>query len=365
MNKVQIYYLKQFLSALVGSFILFIGIWIIATMMEDLSTLLKGAEKYPTREFFLYFLYEIPNQTHYFFPIASLFSIVYTLGRANQQNELIAVYNSGTQIAFVMIPVIIFVFLGSLLIFFTDEKNYEYHMRHVLLNRKFRSGKEADLNNLKPQHDLTIFGANNKIYFIKKYEPKESIMMSPHILFFNPDYTFKTIISAKSFKYNAIDNIWTGKKVFVRHFGSNGETTSINTRESFSTNLNEKPFHFEQTRDRLDHMSPLQIKELAKKTEIIGGAVEKYWSEYYNRTAIPFIGLMVVLMGIPLSTFSRNSGIVMSLFLVLMATIAYYIFMYIGTSLGANAVLPPFIAGWLGNFVFFTGSIFLYNRLIL
>jgi len=51
---------------------------------------------------------------------------------------------------------------------------------------------------------------------------------------------------------------------------------------------------------------------LPNQPPTIGGPFEKYYTHYYNKNSMPFIALIIVFFGIPLSVFSRKSIIIFS-----------------------------------------------------
>jgi len=392
---IHAYILIHFIKSLFGSSILFLGIYIIITLIDQLGTFIQIADKTPFINFVMYFVYEFPHTQIYLFPICCLFSIVYSLGKLNSQNELIPIYNSGMSILYAVYPVILLVFLLCFAFFAFDESFiYKNHDKHRLLHQKFHH--QTDRSH-REKADMTVFGKNNKIYFIKLYQPRFMRMINTHILFLDLNYRFAKMISAKTLTYDVNTHLWTGSNTVIRtwppdtnmhHDLLSNSTTSVSDQsifpltnfqpiqrktihpnivkyESIQLDLDENPFHFKDRRTGIDHLGPNETLELALKFQTIGGPFEKYYTHYYNKNSMPFIALIIVFFGIPLSVFSRKSIIILSFFLVIVTTIAYFIIMYIGTSLGAMGILPPMVGGWFGNIIFFVISAFIYKKLIL
>ncbi len=238
----------------------------------------------------------------------------------------------------------------------------------------------------KVRENLTIFGKNNKIYFVQAFHQTNSVLQDTHILYFDSRMNFSKIVSARYIRYDKTEKKWSGENVVIRVFDSNqtlppiGMETLPKSKQkpdsnaeatsdrawSFLSNhfvttryakidlpLEENPYHFEEQYERIDLLSARETLKLAKKYEIIGGNYKRWYTEYFTKTAAPFMALIVVFFGVPLSTFSRRATVVISLLLVLVCIFLFYVFNQVGASLGSWGVLPPVLAGWFGNICFF------------
>ena len=346
----QRYLLKQYFKTYLGSLVLFLGMFVIIKFMEQLYYFMQDANQLTFWEYPLYFIYEFPNMLTFFIPIATLFSIVYVLGQLNTHYELIAFYNSGKSIFFAVIPIVIYTFFQGL-IFLASEKEFVFdnHHKHLHLHRKIRNSRGPVERN---RYNLTVFGTENKIYFIKVFKPSEDIMNNVHVLYLSKNHkNFDKIISSKFMKYDYSSDMWHLSNVIIRKWSAAGKlsTTKVKTHK---VHLGEKPFHFEQKTYGVEHLSSKEILALAKKHKIIGGDHEYYLTHFFFNTSRPFWPLVIIFFGIPLANFSRKSNVVTSLFIVLVISFFFFICSYIGNSLGKQGFLPPFIAGWFGVIVF-------------
>lgn len=360
---VQKYLFRDFVKTLIGSLILFVGLFIISKLMEQLSAFIRLSDTTPFNWYVMFFVYEIPFTMIYLFPVGCLFAGVYTLARFNQQNELTAIYNSGMSISYAVLPVVILVFVLCLIMFIWDKEIlYDNHTKHRLLDRQIRRLNDPTLIE---REDITFFGKNNKIYIIKKYAPALNQMQNAQILFMDNEYNFSKVISAHTLTFDVLNDCWSGTNVFVRTWTGAGTKPTVTLHKDFSADLDERPFFFERDRDRVEHLSAHETLQIAKKRVVIGGKSASYFTEYYLKTSMPFMPVILILLAIPLSTFSRKSALVLSFTFVLITAFLYYIVMYIGTSLGSAEVLPPFIAGWFGNIIFLIFALYLQKKLAL
>ena len=301
-------------------------------------------------EYFYYFAYEFPNMLTFFVPIATLFSIVYVLGRLNTEHELVGFYNSGKSIFFTILPVVIYTFFQSLL-FLSFEKPFVYdnHIKHMELHEKIRGRSKPIERN---RYNLTVFGRENKIYFIREFNPVSNSMQNAHILYLSKNHkNFQKVISAKFIQYDSQNEVWHCSNTIIREWSQEGKLSTTKTSQ-YTVDLKEEPFYFKEQKYGVEHLSSQEILALAKKHKIIGGNANYYYTHFFFNTSKPFWPLVIIYFGIPLSNFSRKSNIVTNLFLVLVISFFFFITSYVGNSLGKAGLLPPLIAGWFGVILF-------------
>ena len=294
------------------------------------------------------------------YPVAVLFSVVFSLGMLQKNNELSAVYNAGLPLSTVLMPSVIFVSaICCLLFFFNETLIYKTYYRHKILHRKFRFIKEDPAAIRK---EITVFGKNNKIYFVQEYNPHNKSISNATILFLNPDNTFNRTVNCSSLVYLPGEGQWRGSNVYIRNWEQKTITGTVFYRQQI-IDLPEMPYHFENEEKHVEDMSIQESLRYARKIEDIGGNYNARYTDFYQKTSMPFIALIILFFGIPFSVFSRKSVLVLAFALAIITSFLFYILIYTGVSLGHNMVLPPFIAGWLGNLVFIVIGFYIRKKI--
>jgi len=106
-------------------------------------------------------------------------------------------------------------------------------------------------------------------------------------------------------------------------------------------------------------MSIDEIKEKIKKMKTFGLDATSLEVELHKRYAIPFTCIVFGLIGVPLGIQPRRSGrsygFILTIFIILM----YYISLTTSEILAMKKTLPPFLAGWSPNLLFFGLGIYL------
>jgi lipopolysaccharide export system permease protein len=121
----------------------------------------------------------------------------------------------------------------------------------------------------------------------------------------------------------------------------------------------EKTFAAWGARLKEQEMSVNEIKEKIRKMKTYGLDTTSQEVELHKRYAIPFTCIVFGLIGVPLGIQPRRSGrsygFILSIFIIMM----YYISLTTSEILAMKKTLPPFLAGWTPNFLFFGLGVYL------
>jgi len=124
----------------------------------------------------------------------------------------------------------------------------------------------------------------------------------------------------------------------------------------------EKTFAAWGARLKEQEMSVDEIKEKIRKMKTYGLDTTSQEVELHKRYAIPFTCIVFGLIGVPLGIQPRRSGrsygFILSIFIIMM----YYISLTTSEILAMKKTLPPFLAGWTPNLLFFGLGVYLLVR---
>lgn len=121
----------------------------------------------------------------------------------------------------------------------------------------------------------------------------------------------------------------------------------------------EKTFAAWGARLKEQEMSVDEIKEKIRKMKTYGLDTTSQEVELHKRYAIPFTCIVFGLIGVPLGIQPRRSGrsygFILSIFIIMM----YYISLTTSEIFAMKKTLPPFLAGWSPNLLFFGLGVYL------
>ncbi len=81
----------------------------------------------------------------------------------------------------------------------------------------------------------------------------------------------------------------------------------------------------------------------------------------HARLAAPFASLIMAFLGIPFALRKgRDSGLALGIAMSVMIGVAYFILQAISLAFGYSAALPPLLAAWSANLLFFLFGCWLF-----
>jgi lipopolysaccharide export system permease protein len=106
-------------------------------------------------------------------------------------------------------------------------------------------------------------------------------------------------------------------------------------------------------------MSYWQLKEYAQTVRQEGYNNAKYLVDMNIKLAFPFIGLILLTIGMPLALRVRKGGTPLAVSIGMAVCFAYVLVLGLARSLGLAGVLPPLFSAWLANLLFLLLGIYM------
>jgi lipopolysaccharide export system permease protein len=100
-------------------------------------------------------------------------------------------------------------------------------------------------------------------------------------------------------------------------------------------------------------MSSTELREFIEEVKRGGGNPDRWTTDLYLKFAFPFANFIIVLIGASLAANKRRSGAAVGFGISVLVCFLYFGLIKMGQSLGYTGTVPPVVAAWFGNFVFF------------
>jgi lipopolysaccharide export system permease protein len=150
-----------------------------------------------------------------------------------------------------------------------------------------------------------------------------------------------------------------GKKVVLRTFDSTG-TEQLQRFDSLKLDaIQETPADFASTPRPVEETSTRTLRSYIGRMKRAGENVAREEVEYYYRFSYSLIGLVVVLLGLPLSVRLRRGGVMFGLGLGLLLSFMYWGAIQTSRAFGTSHVISPALCAWLPNIVFGSVAVFM------
>lgn len=365
MRILERYILKSVLGIFFQCLLTFLFLYIIVDVFSHLDEILKHQVSLNIlRHYYLAYLPIIFVQVA---PIACLLSTLYTFGKLNRNNEIIAMRSSGLSIFQITKTAIIFGILISVFVFWANDRLVpssssltEKIKGHMESNTKKTQGKEQEFIS-----NLSMYGLKNRLFFINKFYPAINTMEGITILEHDEKQNMTKKIVANKGIYN--DRIWRFYQVITYDFDENVQIKQEPLYfEEEIMNIPETPHDFLTQMLHPDFMTISQLDDYIWRLSKSGATtvIRNLKVDLYQRFTFPLTSIIIIFLGIPFSVMmkKRATGL-SSVGLSIMVGFLYYVLNAVSLALGKAGVLVPIMAASLSHILAFTSALFLINRL--
>jgi lipopolysaccharide export system permease protein len=302
------------------------------------------------------FCYKIPEYAAYALPISILLTGLMVYGRLNSDRELTALFSFGVSSDRVILPALVFSLFVTGITFLLNElivpgANYQAN----LIQNPYIAKTELNLQNQDIYFAEYTSGLETSkklqtIYYAEQYDQPKLIRVT--ILSFRHNLLAQ-IITAQSAQWNQQQQVWNLAQGRISRFD---QSLKSNILEEFSTkqlSLSKTIFEIvSQTRSPED----MNISQAKQYVNLIKDSAEptqtaKFVVRIQQKYAFPFICVVFMLIGSALGIQYSELNRARSFALCVGIVFAYYCLGFALGSLGITAVISPWLAAWLPNFI--------------
>jgi len=354
------YILKSALSIFFGCLMLFFFLYITIDVFSMLEDILK--QHINILNLLYYYLSFLPIIFVQVSPITCLLAVLYTFGRLNRNNEIIAMRASGLSIPQIAKTVIILGVIISILIFWINDR---FVPQSLALTEKIKKqmGSEMKKGKEKPQEiftNLSMYGLKNRLFFVNKFDAKTKTMENIVILEHDENQNIVKKIVANKGVYG--NGVWRFYQSITYNFDENGQIKDEpQYLEEEIMAIPETPEEFLTQRQRPDLMTIAQLEDYIWKLSKSGAVtvIQNLKVDLYQRFAMPLTSIIIILLGIPFALrMKRRATGLSSIGISLMMGFLYYVLSAVSIALGKAGILTPFLSASLPHIVALTTAVY-------
>ena len=302
-------------------------------------------------------LYLVPSFLVFTIPMAFLLAVLLAFGRLSADNEIVVIKASGVSLLQIMPPVIISAVVAVLLALGASTIGVPWG------NSAF---KELSFQVLKRNISATI---REKIF----WDDIPGVVMYTD-RYDEQSHTLKGVIIHDGRNADRPMTIFARTGTIAGMTGSQTLLLSLNNGTilmagsgglyrlvqfgEYSMSIGDKGAGGEISRYEPD----MWLSELQHQIDDPATAVKsrlKMMAEYHSRFTFPFASLVFAILAVPLGMQNRRSGKSGGFAVSIGIILSYYVLMSVARTLAEKGVLPPVVALWLPNFIFFAIGWFL------
>ncbi|MBI4843093.1 MAG: LptF/LptG family permease [Nitrospirae bacterium] len=348
------YFLKEFFKFFAIFVLSLTAILIIAEFFDKTDEFYKNGS--PFGLIFLYLMLNCPKFLLYASPMASLFSVLLTIGISSNQKETIAVKAGGGSLKKLFSYFLILGGFISILAFAMGETAVPAASSEASYVRNVKILKRPPIITFR-EKALWLKGLDGSLIRISNFVEESNSTLQTSIYNFDGSFRLRTRIEAEGAD-------WAGGAWRLR----NAEAFDFDNKDrkhhdSLVSNAMDEPKIFREEMKKPDEMNFAELREYYGRLEKAGFKNLKYKVSMYEKLAYPTINFVMILFGVALALNTRLGGGIRAAGLGVIVTMLYWLVYSVSISLGNTGAILPWLAPWIGPVLFGATGTFMFVKI--
>lgn len=360
MTRLDRYVSVQFLKSIVFAILAFSLIFILVDMIENLDDFID--QNVPTPIILLYYVYFLPRIFSLMVPVAVLLSALFVVGRLSSSNEMTIIKCAGVSLYRFMVPLLGIGLLVSLAMLAFDGWLVPRINAERLTLERDHLKKHLEM---RGRYNLFFQESNNRIVSLDYYD--ESSATARRVMMQQFDSGDPTIllrrIDAERMAWREKDGEWVMFRGLRREFSPD---TSLpvqmqETVRGFDSldigRLVLTPEIILRMQQKPEEMGLEDFRSYIDRQRRAGSDIARLLVDYHGKIAFPFASLIVVFFGVPFASVKRRSGLAVQFGISIFLLFIYMVSQKLSQIFGYNGNIPPILAAWFPNLLFFVAGV--------
>jgi lipopolysaccharide export system permease protein len=353
MKRLQRYILTEFARLLVITLVSFILLFTLVDLFENMDNLIES--HVPLLPSIAFFFYNIPYIVSEIAPMATLLSVLLTLGILARHGEITAIKAGGIRLFSVLSPLFVFgLFISAGLFIMNETVTPVMNQRAAAFSAKWFDSEHVGTFG---KEGLWVKSAEG-IYNIRGIDLVKKRLHGLDYYQIAKPFKVTGRVKARDVIYDGAQ--WVTGTATVWKFPENGRAL----RTSVDGYVVEGLAGPEEMAGVEQHRRDMPIGELMRYIrglEADGYDSARYRTDLYNRVSFPLINFIMVFIGIPFALKTgRHSSIAVGVGISVIIALSYWIIFAATTSLGHGGVIPPLMAAAFPDVLFFAVGALMY-----
>ncbi|MGQ9707642.1 MAG: LptF/LptG family permease [bacterium] len=351
MKIIERHLLREIIKFSLLALISVVTIYLLIDLFEELSYFTTRKVELPV--ILQYYFYSLPSAMTLLYPVSLLLAVFVVYGQMARYNELSAFKSSGVVIYQLFVPasvvglVTVFVYLLG-----TEFVTIPFNRRLSDL-RRYVIEKHALPSAQRQQDVYRIDGS--LILWARELErtgssSKRAVLRNLSMIQLDKNRHVVQRIDGESAIYD--NSGWIGYGLKKRDFDQTGKEYYTSLAKAELLPLSEASIEWTAPLRPTEEMPTVLLRRYIKQMKAIGENVAREEVEYHYRLSYALTGLIVILLGLPLSVKLRRGGVMFGLGLGLLFSFLYWGVIQTCRAFGTSQVVTPALAAWLPNIVF-------------
>lgn len=323
-----------------------VAIYLLIDLFEELNYF--TSRKVGLGVVLMFYAYSLPAAVTLLYPVSLLLAVFLVYGQLVRHRELHALESAGVRATRLFVPAAV---LGLLTVgaYLVGNELVAIPANARLSDlRMYRIEKRAPATAQKRQN-LLLVGEGGRVFFISEFL-SSGTMRDFAIKELGPDRRVLRRIDGSQADWR--DSVWVARNVQVRTFLEDGNEKLETLDSLVLAGVKETPADFVRTPRPVEETSTPDLRRYIARLRRAGEETADEEVELHYRFSYSLIGLIIVLLGLPLSVRLRKGGTMLGLGLGLLVSFLYWGVIQLSRAYGTSHVVSPALAAWLPNILF-------------
>jgi LPS export ABC transporter permease LptF/LPS export ABC transporter permease LptG len=356
----DLYILRRFFfyfALLMGTFVFLFETFTFFELLDDIAR-----QRVPFLIVIDYFRYLAPYLLYQLAPLGALVAVLVTLGIMSKNNEIVAIKASGISLYRLAVPLLLAGLGLAATMVVLDDTYLPYANQRQDALRNMIKGKPPQTYT-RPQR--WIFGENDKIYNYDLFDPAQKLFGGLSVLEIDPtDFQLRRRIFASRARWSESQKVWVLEGGWVRDF--QGGTIVRYDRLPPVTSLpelTEPPKYFNREVRQAFQMSWRELSTYISGLHLAGFDVSALTVQWHKKIAYPLMAPVSMLLAIPFSFLVGTRGALGGVALGVGIGVTYWSMAALLEAMGGVGQLPPLLAGWSPDIIFFFLGMYFFFKM--
>jgi LPS export ABC transporter permease LptF/LPS export ABC transporter permease LptG len=356
---IDLYVLRRFFYyflLILGAFILLFETFTFFELLDDIAR-----HRIPFLIVVSYFRFLIPYLVYQLSPLTALVATLVTLGVLSKNNEIVAFKASGISLYRLALPLLLsgVVLAGALLLLDDTYLPYANQRQDALRNQI--KGKPAQTYT-RPQR--WIFGENSKVYNYDIFDSTQKIFGGLSVIELDPvTFQMKRRIFANRAQWLENEKAWALESGWVRDFSDGTVARFAPFKVTSLPELVEPPSYFNREVIQAFQMSWRDLRHYIAGLRLAGFDVSSLTVQWHKKIAYPLIAPISMLLAIPFAILVGSRGAIGGIALGVGIGITYWAIAALLEAMGGIGQLPPMLAAWSPDLIFFFLGLYFFLKM--
>ena len=355
----DMYLLRRFFLNFVLLLAIFIFLFETFTFFELLDSIARNRIAFLT--VVKYFWYLTPYLLYNLAPLGALVGVLVTLGVMSKNNEIVAIKASGTSLYRVAMPLLLAGLALAAAMVTLDQTYLPFANQRQDALRNQIKGKPAQTYT-RPQR--WIFGENAKIYNYDVFDPTQNLFGGLSVIELDPaSFKVRRRIFANRARWSDSEHTWILEGGWVRDFADGSIARFQKFTGTAFPELTEPPSYFNREVRQATQMSFRELRQYIAGLRKAGFDVASLLVQWHVKLAYPLIAPVSMLLAIPFAFLVGTRGAIGGVALGVGIGITYWILSRLLEAMGGVGQLPPVMAGWSTDVIFFFLGMYFFFKM--